>query len=303
MTPTLTAPAPAGAAPSPARALPLLTVPASAIPTSPAADVRRPVLFTGAPEACWLGRYRFPMLVSRNRLVRLKRKFPLAITPWILDSGGFTHLRMNGRWIVSAEQYADEVLKWQETIGGLVAAAPQDWMCEPDVLRLTGKTIREHQELTVANFLRLRELAPTIPWMPVLQGWTLGSYSTHLEMYAKAGVDLHLERRVGVGSICRRQNSVTIAVLLDILAQAGLRNLHGFGVKIRGLELSGDRLFSVDSAAWSYHASRENIRLPECDHAAADCRACPRYAEHWHTDLIERALVTWPEEHHPAHLN
>lgn len=174
------------------------------------------------------------------------------------------------------------------TIHHLVAAAPQDWMCEPDVLRITGKSVQEHQELTVANLIRLRELAPTVLWMPVLQGWLRGDYVRHIAMYTTAGIDFTREPRVGVGSVCRRQSSIAIALLIDDLAARGLR-LHGFGVKTNGLDMYGPRLVSVDSAAWSDHARHERDRLHGCTHT--DCRNCPLYAQQWRADLVDRGLV------------
>jgi hypothetical protein len=253
---------------------------------------RLPVLYVGAPDPSWLGRFRFPMLVSRARLSRLKKKFPTAITPWILDSAGFKHVEANGRWLITAQQYAEEAQKWMERIGRLVAAAPQDWMCEPEIRRVTGKSVQEHQELTIANFLLLRQLAPTVPWMPVLQGWLISEYRRHIEMYAAAGVDLTQQKRVGVGSVCRRQDSIRISLLMRELASRGM-HLHGFGVKTRGLDWYGEHLGSIDSAAWSYHARREGDRTPGCEHS--DCRNCPAYAQWWHADLVDRGLVSWPK--------
>ncbi|MBG0825862.1 hypothetical protein HS048_34835 [Planomonospora sp. ID91781] len=282
----------AHAAPAPK---PLITADHPAPPAAPAApgpappqSPARPRLYVGAPDPSWLGRFDFPMLVSRARLSRLVRKFPTAITEWMLDSSGYNHIRKHGRWVITAEQYAEEVQFWMEAIGRMVAAAPLDWMCEEDALRQTGKSISAHQELTTANLLRLRELAPAVPWMPVLQGWRRSDYLRHIEMYAAAGIDLTREPRVGVGSICRRQNSISIALLIDELAELGLR-LHGFGVKIGGLEMCGEKLMSADSAAWSDHARHQRDKLPGCTHA--DCRNCPAYAAVWRDDLIDRGLV------------
>jgi hypothetical protein len=67
-----------------------------------------------------------------------------------LDSGGFTELSMHGRWITTASQYAEAVATYADRIGGLDFAAPMDWMCEPFMTELTGLTVREHQDRTVA---------------------------------------------------------------------------------------------------------------------------------------------------------
>jgi hypothetical protein len=61
-------------------------------------------------------------------------------------------------------------------------AAPQDWMCEPIVInggtaggqRFAGThlSVAEHQRRTVANYAQLRDLAPDLPIIPVVQGWS-----------------------------------------------------------------------------------------------------------------------------------
>ena len=45
--------------------------------------------------------------------------------------------------------------------------SPQDWMCEPWMVAKTGLSVEEHQERTVENFVRLRELAPEVPFTAV----------------------------------------------------------------------------------------------------------------------------------------
>ncbi|MBQ1164522.1 hypothetical protein KBZ21_41810, partial [Streptomyces sp. A73] len=46
---------------------------------------------------------------------------------------------------------------------------------------------RASEQRTVDNLIELRTLAPDIPWMPVLQGWTLQHYLDCLAMYTDAG--------------------------------------------------------------------------------------------------------------------
>lgn len=76
-------------------------------------------------------------------------------------------------------------------------AAIQDWMCEPWILEKTGLTLDEHQRRTIESLRVLRELAPEIPWAPVVQGWAVADYLWHVEMYRDAGFDLTLEPIVG----------------------------------------------------------------------------------------------------------
>jgi hypothetical protein len=200
----------------------------------------------------------------------------------MLDSGGFSELSLYGCWETTAKQYAAEVKRWAEEIGGLVAAAAQDWMCEPWMVKRTGLSVLEHQRRSVANFAELRSLVPDLPIFPVLQGWAAGDYLRHLEMYQAAGFNLIREPVVGVGSVCRRQSAGVIEDVVRPLAALGLR-LHGFGVKRQGLERIGDVLSSADSLAWSYQA-RKREPLPGCDHAS--CANCIRYAEQWRAEVV-----------------
>jgi hypothetical protein len=225
----------------------------------------------------------FPLFVSHRQLARRPRRRPLiAGCRWALDSGGFTELSLHGRWTIPPAAYADAVAGYAATIGGLDFAAPQDWMCEPVMLARTGLSITEHQHRTVANYLHLRQIAPDLPFIPVLQGWSLADYLRCVELYESAGVRLAELPRVGLGSVCRRQSTAEIAHIVATLAQGGLR-LHGFGVKIGGLHKYGRYLASADSLAWSY-AARRQPPLP--GHTHKNCANCLIYATAWRQRVI-----------------
>lgn len=193
-------------------------------------------------------------------------------------------MSLHGRWVTPAAVYAAEAEGWQASIGNLDFAAPQDWMCEPLMLARTGLTVGEHQRLTVANLLHLRTLAPAVPWLPVLQGWTIDDYLHCVRLYEAAGVDLAAEPRVGLGSVCRRQATGEIDELVRTLAATGL-SLHGFGVKVGGLRRCGRWLASSDSMAWSRQA-RYRPPLPGCTHRT--CNHCLRFALAWRERLLAR---------------
>lgn len=210
--------------------------------------------YLGVHNPAWLERTDVPLFISRNRLKDRKR-LPRARGPWGLDSGGFTELSRHGGWMTSPETYAAEVRRYQTEIGNLAWASQMDWMCEPSMLAKTGKSIRQHQELTIANFLQLQALAPEVPWAPVLQGWTTLDYRRHLNMWAAAGVDLKAYPVVGIGSVCRRQEMLRVAMLIQDLAEEGLR-VHAFGFKTLGLPSVIGSVVSSDSMAWSLNARR-----------------------------------------------
>jgi hypothetical protein len=267
----------------------------------------------GTHEPSWLADPRFqhvPLFVSARRLRRYRR-LPRAVTSWALDSGGFTELRLNGRWTITAAAYAREVRRWRDEIGSLLWAAPMDWMCERDVLgdfsivRLlrgdgpggTGLTLAEHQRRTVASVCELRALAPDVRWIPVLQGWTLGEYLDCAELYERAGIDLRSERLVGVGTMCRRQHTLGAQIILSHLAtHCGLR-LHAFGLKTQGLEGCGRMLASADSLAWSEHAKHcpplpgHDCPGPGRRRGHEHCQNCAEFALRWRARLLREPTV------------
>lgn len=236
--------------------------------------------YLGTHIVSWLRRPErrgVPLFVSRRRLAEYKT-LPQAVDRWALDSGGFTEIAMHGRWILTAKDYVALVRRFIAEVGMLDWAAIQDWMCEEKMLKRTGLSIREHQRRSVDSFLRLRDLAPEVPWTPVLQGFTVADYQRCVDLYDRAGVDLKKEQVVGVGSVCRRQGTQEIATLFHELARAGLR-LHGFGVKIRGLEAVILDLRSADSMAWSFDARYDK---PIKGHTHKNCANCLEAALRWY---------------------
>lgn len=225
---------------------------------------------------------------------------------WALDSGGFNHVRKNGGWVLSPEDFVGEVWSHSKHVDGLQWAAPQDWMCEEDVLDITGRTVAEHQALTVANFPQVcaewerleddatrwlgDEVLPSdrrpCPFIPVLQGdpADLDSHLRCVDMYAAAGVDLWSYPVVGLGSVCREQaTSKVVRIVERLWLETGLP-LHGFGVKTDGLRLYGDLLASADSHAWSATARRQETT---CKHGLVRWeRNCHQYAIEWREQVL-----------------
>lgn len=237
--------------------------------------------YLGTHEVSWLTNEVGPLFISHRRLA-LRKNLPRAATRWALDSGGFSELELHGRWVTTPTEYIDATRQYAADIGMLDWAAPMDWMCEPRMLARTGLTVEDHQRRTVANFLELRERAPELPYIPVIQGWTRADYERCVTLYEAAGVDLSREARVGVGSVCRRQGTPEVAEIIWALADAGL-SLHGFGVKARGIANVAGALTSADSMAWSYRARRDKP-LPGCQHQR--CSNCIRYADRWRDRLL-----------------
>lgn len=272
--------------------------------------------YLGTHHPHWLGLPRFadvPLFISRNRLAP-RKSFPQALGRWAMDSGGFTELKDHGRWRITAAEYVQQVRRITDGVGRMPDfIAPMDWMCEPWVIfgknlhlppgnpaRFHGThtargttpdadhdlttAVRIHQRYTVDNLLELRTVAPDLPWMPVLQGWTLPDYQHCAALYAEAGVDLAAEPIVGLGSVCRRQATSEIAEIAGTFADAGL-TLHGFGVKTQGLGDYGPDLASADSMAWSYDARRHQP-LPGHETRHKNCANCEDWALGWRQRVL-----------------
>jgi len=220
-----------------------------------------------------------PMFMS-HRVLRRQKSWRRAASRWCLDSGGFSELSQFGEWTISPEDYVEAIYKYQDQIGSMDWCAIQDWMCEPTIRKFTGKSVEEHQRLTVDNFLLLTEMAPDLPFIPILQGWELQDYVSMVDMYADSGVDLFQFETVGLGSVCRRQSTKSV---LEIVKELQPLKLHGFGVKGDGLSLYGDFLTSADSMAWSY-SGRFVQPCPET--GLASCQHCLHYALEWREKFV-----------------
>ena len=171
------------------------------------------------------------------------KSLPRAVAPWAVDSGGFSVLQYHGRWTVSAAEYVARLRRYRDEIGSLVWAAPQDWMCEQAIIDGgwhngqyfvgTHLSVAEHQCRTVLNAARLRELAPDLPIITVVQGQEPDDYVRCADLYwSLARIDITTERLVGVGSVCRIQNTAKAGAILHALHARGVTRLHGFGFKL-----------------------------------------------------------------------
>lgn len=257
------------------------------------------LFYLGTHKRHWVKTASVPLFIS-IRTWREARTLPRATVRHALDSGGFTEVQRHGSWTVGPRQYVGEVRRIRDEVGSLDWAAPQDWMCEPAIIHGgwhggqyfagTHLSVAEHQRRTVNNFLELRALAPDLPIIPVLQGWTLGDYERCVSLYESEGIDLTVEPTVGLGSVCRRQATGEAAAVVTTLAALGIR-LHGFGFKTQGLAICGHQLTSADSLAWSAHARR---RPPMSGHTHKNCANCLPYALQWRTRVLN-GLPPWQQ--------
>lgn len=240
--------------------------------------------YLGTDRTSWLRTSSWPALfVSWVAGARMRHP---ATVPWALDSGGYTQVAGSGAYSTSPAQYAAGVGRLARDVGRLQWAAVQDWPAAPAALAATGLSVAEHQQRTVASLLELRTLDSALPWVPVLTGATPADYLAHAELYAAAGVDLHLEATVAVGALVGTPLAHQRAVL-EACATVGAA-LHGLGVKGMALAHVGHLLQSADSMGWSMYARR--TPRPLCSPAATHqrCNHCQAWAEAWAARTVGR---------------
>lgn len=237
------------------------------------------------PSVAWAFRN---VMISVNCLFNRKkssytRKSHFLVNDWILDSGAFSQISQHGRFVISEDEYLERI-NFFSGCGSLLAAVVQDWMCEDFILEKTGKSVEEHQELTIASFFSLSQKTK-VAILPVLQGFSPASYVSHVRQY---GSLLGPECWVGVGSVCRRNGNPDAIedVLLAIKSERSDLRLHGFGLKKEALERPTVRalLVSSDSMAWCLSAE-----LGRDD--SNDPRAALRYAAKVEAIIKEPCLV------------
>lgn len=246
-----------------------------------------PTFYLGTHRPNWLWSQQLagiPLFVS-DRTLRTYKTVKQATTAWALDSGGFTELSQYGEWTTPAHQYIARARRYYDTIGQLDFIAPQDWMCEPHMLKRTGLTVEIHQERTINSVIELRTYAPELPIIPVLQGWNKHDYLRHVDTYARRGINLEEENRVGIGSICRRQATDEAA---DIAFALQPLKLHAFGAKRDALAKYGALLASADSLAWSYAGRRR----PDATCNKRACNNCLHYALKWRSQCLKPTRPT-----------
>lgn len=211
-----------------------------------------------------------PSFISINRIRNRKSAFKTG--DWIMDSGAFSTILTHGDYPEPPETYAAHIKRWS-TNGNLLAAVAQDYMCEAHMLKITGKTIPEHQRLTIERYDRLIACdTGGVYIMPVLQGYAPADYVSHLRQY---GDRLAHGAWVGVGSVCKRNGDPGAIedVLLAIKRERPDLRLHGFGLKYTALgsRLVRELLHTADSMAWSFAARKQGRNSNAWQEAAAFC--------------------------------
>jgi hypothetical protein len=178
-----------------------------------------------------------------------------------IDSGGFTAAKRWGRYPWTPAQYADWIAEESRDVQ-LDFCATMDYACEKTVNRSILTTNKERIEESIQNELACRQVAPDLPWLPVLQGDNL----------AEREFDLSLRRRLGLipatfaglGSICGRGVVGARQVIKFYRHQLPGVKYHAFGLHVQALD--DDEVFmavrSWDSYSWNWGKGQKGVDRP-----------------------------------------
>jgi hypothetical protein len=160
-----------------------------------------------------------------------RRKFQKRVGLKWLDCGGFSLLNLYGEYPFSIVNYANLQAFLQADY-----YATMDYPCEPEISRQLGlMTNEERIRATVENALVLMEWEGQLPGrlVPVIQGYSLDEYRDCISLYERARA---IREYMAVGSMCRRISTEELNRLIpgiySAAAQAGVRRLHFFGLKL-----------------------------------------------------------------------
>jgi len=180
--------------------------------------------------------------------------------PWdgierlFVDSGGYSFILGKGEYKTTDAEYLNWIAERDPELWAL-----RDYPCEPEVLHDHGRTVNDHQQMTVdrhRNLLnRLSDHGISGQPVAVLQGWDIDDYLQCVDRFQDAGL---LTDHVGIGSVCRRNAEAEIRrVVLAVRDAVPSRvSLHAFGVKSSVLKYPDvrDALATADSQSYEYQA-------------------------------------------------
>ena len=121
-------------------------------------------------------------------------------------------------------------------------------------------TNEERIRNTVTNAVNCYEADKTLPWLPVIQGYTIEEYLSCIDQYDEAGL---VSDYWAIGSICSRKGDPhKIRNIITKIKERLDSKLHAFGLGIPFLRDPQvfQAIYSSDSAAWNWGISGENMR-------------------------------------------
>lgn len=185
-------------------------------------------------------------------------RLPEQITESAADSGGYVASKIWGEYRYSLHEYVNWLLQWKPAPPAW--AAMQDYCCEQEL----GQITRERQDRTTANAYAAWREYKDVPfvWVPTIQGLDPLDYQRHAQELAPLIAEMQAYYsqcgqaeifRVGIGTLCRRVDSMTILSIVQAIRAVLNVSFHLWGVKlasIGAMNVEEMEIKSSDSAAW-----------------------------------------------------
>jgi hypothetical protein len=186
---------------------------------------------------------------SRKNLA--KPRIPAHITDLGADCGGFVASRIWGEYRYTLDQYVTWLRSWSPNW-----AATMDYCCEEELYQVT----KDRQKKTTDNAWAAWKEYKDAPWAwcPTIQGFDTNEYARHVKELLPLILEMkeHYKNnsawRVGIGTLCRRNNVVDVQEVINSVLEVLPQDIkiHLWGIKLDALRsiTLGDRPFSTDSA-------------------------------------------------------
>ena len=202
---------------------------------------------------------------SKKNKFRVRRPPADHIKSLAIDSGGFTAHKKWGKYPWSYEQYIEFIRKMSRDVT-LDFCAVMDYACEREVNRSAYETNKSRIEATIENEIALRQLAPNLPWLGVLQGNTLSERAWDITQRQELEL---IYQRMGIGSICGRSPRESREVIRFYMQQLPHVHYHAFGLDIRTFDKADDIFWAIaswDSYTWCWGRGMKHMRDPHRQH-------------------------------------
>lgn len=202
---------------------------------------------------------------------------------WFIDSGGYSVQKKFHEYPSSIDDYIDYLAEHDDHIEQY---ALRDWVCDPTLLRDSGRDIRTHQEWSIRDHVYCLEAAEdagiSADPVAVLQGHTRDEYLWSFDYLREHGL---ASPTLGIGSILRpHKTSEVRAIIQGLRAEIPQKySLHGFGISKTVLE-DAETLRALDSAdttSWHSKATHAKVADPEwADRVPAWIRTLQAYLDY-----------------------
>lgn len=194
---------------------------------------------------------------AKNNRFKITRPPADHIAGFCIDSGGFTAARKWGKYPWTYRQYVDFIREMSRDVP-VQFAAVMDYACIPSNGKKSEINI-DRIKATIQNEIALRELAPDIPWLPILQGDNFEERSEDLEL--RRALNLLPTEYAGIGSLVGRGIQAAIDTVQFYANELPGLKFHGFGIPIKALDdpVVFATTKSWDTYSWSWGRGKRNM--------------------------------------------